>query len=79
MAEPAQRSLLAEEQEPPVDPGAVRSAYSYHRARRRAIIEQRRRRRRARIRFWFVLAILTGASVYLAIVVWQQIQSLFGF
>ena len=78
MAEPARRRSPVEERPPRVDPATVQSAFSYHRARRKSLIEHRRQRRRARIRFWVVLAVLATASVYLAIVAWHQVQRLFG-
>ena len=78
MAEPARRRSPVGEPQPRVDPAAIEGAFSYHRARRKAMIEHRRRGRRARIRFWVVFAVLVVASVYLAIVVWHQVQRLFG-
>lgn len=79
MAQSARRRPSpAETQEPPLDPAAVERAFSYHRARRKSLIEHRRHRRRARIRFWVVLLVLAAASVYLGLVVWHQIQRLFG-
>ena len=78
MAQPARRRSAVGEPPPQVDPATIESAFSYHRARRKSLIEHRRQRRRARIRFWVVLAVLATASVYLAIVVWHQVQSLFG-
>lgn len=77
MAQPARRPPSVEES-PPVDPKAIDRAFHFHRARRRSLIEHRRRRRRARIRFWIVLVLLVAASIYLAIVVWHQVQTLFG-
>jgi hypothetical protein len=77
MAEPARRTPVVDES-PPVDPKAVDRAFHFHRARRRSLIEQRRSRRRARIRYWFVLVLLVTASIYLLIVIWHQLQKLFG-
>lgn len=64
--------------EPPIDPGAVREAYRLHRARRRARLAHHRRTRRAGIRFWVVLLVLLVVSVAVAVVIWQEIQQLFG-
>ena len=77
MAEPARRPPVVEEA-PPVDPHAVDRAFHFHRARRRSLIEHRRRRKHARVRYWIVLVLLVTASIYLLIVVWHQIQKLFG-
>ena len=63
---------------PVVDHEAVRDTVRLHRARRKARIEHRNRTRRAGIRFWLVLLLLLVASVVLSIVIWHQIQRLFG-
>ena len=34
--------------------------------------------RRARLRFWFVLILLVAISAWLTVVVWRQIERLFG-
>ena len=63
---------------PVVDHEAVRDTVRLHRARRKARIEHRNRTRRAGIRFWLVLLLLLVASVVLSIVIWHEIQRLFG-
>jgi cell division septal protein FtsQ len=63
---------------PVVDHEAVRDTVRLHRARRKARIEHRKRTRRAGVRFWFVLLALLVASVVLSIVIWHEIQKLFG-
>jgi hypothetical protein len=63
---------------PVVDHEAVRNTVRFHRARRQARIEHRKRTRRAGIRFWLVLLLLLGGIVGLAVLVWHQIQHLFG-
>lgn len=78
MAQPARRSQAADEH-PPLDPErAVDRAYHHHRARRRARIEHRRTVRHARVRFWVVVLVLVGATIALAVVVWHEVQRLFG-
>jgi hypothetical protein len=77
MAEPARRRDAVEDP-PPVDPSAVDRAYRIHRARRRAREERVRERSLARIRFWAVLLTLLVVAAYLALVVWRQIEQLFG-
>jgi hypothetical protein len=76
MAEPARR--LDPDEALDLDPAAVQQAYRLHRARRRAHREREREIRRARLRFWFVLLALTALSITLAVVIWHQIERLFG-
>jgi len=66
------------EDPPHVDPDEVDRAYHYHRAARRARLEHRRNTRRARIRFFAMLVVLVALSVFVALTVWHEIQSLFG-
>jgi hypothetical protein len=75
MAQPARRQL---EDVPDVDPAAVDRAYRYYRERRRAKVRHTRAQKRARIRFWVVLLLLTGLAVYLLLLVWSQVEQLFG-
>jgi hypothetical protein len=77
MAAPARRQDAVEEP-PPFDPRAVDRAYRFHRARRRAREERVRERSLAGLRFWFVLLTLMVIAAYLALVVWRQIEQLFG-
>jgi hypothetical protein len=77
MAQPARRPDAVEDP-PSFDPGAIDRAYRIHRARRRAREERQRERGLARARFWTVLLTLIVLSAYLAIVVWRQIEQLFG-
>jgi hypothetical protein len=77
MAEPARRRHAVEDP-PPVDPSAVDRAYRFHRARRHAREERIRERSLARLRFWAVLLTLLVLAAYLALVVWRQIEQLFG-
>ena len=76
MAQPARR--LDPEDALQLDPAAVQRAYRLHRARRRARRERTREVARARLRFWLVLIVLVGLSVGLTVVVWHQIDRLFG-
>jgi fatty acid desaturase len=76
MAEPAKK---APSEDPPVsDSSAVDRAYRLHRAKRRVRQERTRARRRANVRFWIVLLGLLALSVYLSVVIWHQVQKLFG-
>jgi hypothetical protein len=80
MAEPA-RSLerrLDPDEAIQLDPSAVQQAYRLHRARRRAHRQREREISRARLRFWFVLLAMVASSIALAVVVWRQVEQLFG-
>jgi hypothetical protein len=77
MAEPARRRGAVEDP-PPLDPTAIDRAYRVHRARRRAREERVRERGLARLRFWVVLLTLLVLASYLSLVVWRQIERLFG-
>jgi hypothetical protein len=77
MAEPARRRDAVEDP-PQHDPTAIDRAYRFHRARRRAREERVRERGLARLRFWVVLLTLLVLASYLSLVVWRQIERLFG-
>jgi hypothetical protein len=77
MAEPARRSDAVEDP-PTYDPTAIDRAYRFHRARRRAREERVRERGLASLRFWTVLLVLLVLTAYLSVVVWRQIEQLFG-
>ena len=77
MPEPARRPPAVSEG-PPIDPLAIERAYRRHRAQRRARIERKRHKRLAALRFWLVLALLLGATIFLALSIWHQVQQLFG-
>lgn len=77
MAEPARQTPAPDE--PPVfDPRVIERAYRRQRAKRRARVERNRERSHAHLRFWLVIVILVSLSVYLALTVWQELQTLFG-
>jgi hypothetical protein len=64
---------------PPVDPSdAIRSAYSFHRAKRKVRVDRQRRTRQAGLRFAVTLAILVFIAVVLSLTVWNEVQRLFG-
>jgi hypothetical protein len=77
MAEPARRSV-APADDPPLNPLAVEQAYRHHRARRRARAEWRREQARARLRFLIATVTLTACALALIVVLWREIQQLFG-
>jgi hypothetical protein len=77
MAEPARRPD-ADEDPPTYDSRAVDRAYRIHRARRRAREERVRERGLQRARFWTVLLVLIVLTAYLSLIVWREVQQLFG-
>jgi hypothetical protein len=77
MARQAQPAAASTD-EPPVDPTAIDRAYRLHRARRRVLLERRRERARARLRFLVATIVLSALAVALLLVLWHEVQSLFG-
>jgi hypothetical protein len=77
MAEPARRRE-AEDEPPLPDPIAVQRAYRFHKTRRRIRQERKEERALARLRFFAVLLSLIVLTAYLSLVVWRQIEHLFG-
>ena len=64
---------------PPVDTSdAIRSAYRFHRTKRRLRVERRRASQLAGLRFAVTLALLVFVFVVLSLTVWAEIQRLFG-
>lgn len=61
-----------------LDPTAIQRNYRRQRIKRRVREERARERNLARLRFWLALAAVIATSVGLAIVIWNQIQTLFG-
>ena len=66
------------QEEPPIDPKAVERRWVHARARRRARIEHKRELKRARIRFLVLFGILVFVTLFLALSIWQKIESAFG-
>lgn len=77
MAQPA-RIPERRRDAPPLDPTAVARAYRLERAKRHARMQRDRERRLARLRFWFVLVLLTSALSVLSLTVWNEFERLFG-
>ena len=61
-----------------LDPTAIQRNYRRQRIKRRVRQERAREKTLAALRFWLVLLAVLGVSVGLAIVIWNQIQRLFG-
>jgi hypothetical protein len=67
-----------EDEEPPLDPEAVRRAYHVHRQRRAARERWQRQRRWASVRFWVVLVIVLAAAIVLGARTLGEIERVFG-
>jgi len=61
-----------------LDPTAIPRNYQRQRIKRRAREDRARERNLARLRFWLALTAVLATSIGLAIVIWNQIQQLFG-
>jgi hypothetical protein len=61
-----------------LDPTAIQRNYRRQRIKRRAREDRAREKALAALRFWLVLLAVLGVSVGLAVVIWNQIQHLFG-
>jgi hypothetical protein len=61
-----------------LDPTAVHRNYRRERIKRRVLEERARERSLASLRFWLVLTAVIATSITLAILIWNQIQQLFG-
>lgn len=77
MAQP--QRVVSSPEPPPVDTtDAIRKAYRFHRAKRRARVERLRRSRYAGVRFAVTLALLVFFFVLLSLTIWNEVQRLFG-
>ena len=61
-----------------LDPTAIPRNYRRQRIKRRAREDRARERNLARLRFWLALTAVLATSIALAIVIWNQIEQLFG-
>ena len=61
-----------------LDPTAIQRNYRRQRIKRRVREDRARERNLARFRFWLALVAVIATSIGLAIVIWNQIQQLFG-
>lgn len=77
MAQPAIRPEL-EDDELPLDPTAVERRYHLERARRRARERHKLETSLARTRFYAVMLVLGAGAIALLVLVWHEIQRLFG-
>jgi hypothetical protein len=68
--EPVEEELL--------DPTAVQRNYRRQRIKRRVREDRAREKNLARLRFWLALTAVIATSIGLSVVIWNQIQRLFG-
>jgi hypothetical protein len=61
-----------------LDPTAVQRNYRRQRIKRRVREEQAYEKTLARLRFWLALTAVIATSIGLTLVIWNQIQRLFG-
>jgi hypothetical protein len=61
-----------------LDPTAIPRNYRRQRIKRRAREERAREKTLAALRFWLVVFAVLGFSIFLAVLVWSQIERLFG-
>lgn len=61
-----------------MDPHAIDLAYRRERARRRARVARDRASNHANLRFWLVVLVFVSALLVLSVIVWGEIESLFG-
>jgi hypothetical protein len=61
-----------------LDPTAIHRNYRRQRIKRRVREDRARERSLARLRFWLVLTAVVATSVALAVLIWNQVQQLFG-
>jgi len=69
---------LGPEEVPVSDPETRELRYRHHRARRQARIRAKEETRLARYRFWIVLIVLVAIAAVFVVLVWHQVQKLFG-
>lgn len=61
-----------------LDPSAIELAYRRERARRRARERHAQETSLARLRFWAVIGVLLAGTIVLLVLVWHEVQHLFG-
>lgn len=61
-----------------LDPTAVQRNYRRQRVKRRVREDRAREKNLARLRFWLALTAVVATSIGLTLVIWNQIQRLFG-
>jgi hypothetical protein len=79
VAQPAPRHELDHDHDDvPLDPTAVERAYRRERARRRARERHKVESSLAQFRFYAVMLVLLAGTIALLVLVWNEVQHLFG-
>lgn len=73
-----ERQRVERAQEELLDPTAIQRNYRRQRIKRRAREDRQREKALARLRFWLALTAVLATSIGLAIVIWNEIERLFG-
>lgn len=77
MGYPAQQTQ-PEDDKPPIDPTAITRAYKRERASRQMRQERVRARNRAHLRFYVTMLVMLVAVAVIAMLIWQETETLFG-
>ncbi len=77
MGYPAQQTQ-PEDDKPPIDPTAITRAYKRERASRQMRQARVRARNRAHLRFYVTMLVMLVAVAVIAMLIWQETETLFG-
>jgi hypothetical protein len=79
MAQPLRKPVPGDEaEELSLDPASVELAYRRERARRRARERHAQESSLARVRFLTMIGVLLAGTIVLLVLVWHEVQRLFG-
>jgi type IV secretory pathway TrbF-like protein len=70
--------MQPEDEKPPIDPTVISRAYKRERASRQIREGRARARNRAHVRFYVTMLVMLAAVAAIALLIWQETQSLFG-
>jgi type IV secretory pathway TrbF-like protein len=70
--------MQPEDEKPPIDPTVISRAYKRERASRQIREGRVRARNRAHVRFYVTMLVMLAAVAAIALLIWQETQSLFG-
>jgi type IV secretory pathway TrbF-like protein len=70
--------MQPEDEKPPIDPTVISRAYKRERASRQIREGRVRARNRAHVRFHVTMLVMLAAVAAIALLIWQETQSLFG-
>lgn len=72
------RQTRPEDEKPPIDPTAITRAYERERASRQIRDGRARARNRAHVRFYVTILVMLVAVAAIALLIWQETETLFG-